>query len=173
MKQSKKFSQKEYEYLLIDGMLGRLSRWLRILGIKTIYLKENSDEDIKNLVKTRNSLLITRDKNLAKSLEKSGMPVILVPQGRFEYVLAYICEKLGIEPKIDLNKTLCPLCGGRLKTVKKEKLQGKVPPKVLEMYTKFYVCEQCGHIYWIGTHIKEMEKTIDKVRRIIYGKTIC
>lgn len=173
MRQSERSSQKEYECILIDGMLGRLSRWLRILGVKTIYLKDKSDEEIKNIVKNKSSLLITRDKALAKVLERDGMPVLLVPQGGFEYVLAYVCEKLGVEPKMDLDKTLCPLCGGKLKKIAKEELRGRVPSKVFYTYTRFYICEKCGHIYWLGTHIKEMEKTLDKVRRIVYGKTVC
>ncbi len=162
-----------FSKVYLDGMLGRLTRWLRILGINSVFLGDLDDRKIPEIVSGSNEVFLTRDKLLAKKLLKIGIKVILVPTGNFEDVLAYVCEHLNIVPTVDLDKTLCPICGGRLIRVEKEEVKDRVPEEVYKQYKIFFKCSKCGHIYWLGTHIKEIEKTLEKVRDIIYGKAYC
>ena len=49
-----------------DGMLGKLSRWLRMLGHDVKYSTELNDAELELLAKTENRVLLTKDLELYK-----------------------------------------------------------------------------------------------------------
>ncbi|MGC8835380.1 MAG: Mut7-C RNAse domain-containing protein [Infirmifilum sp.] len=160
--------------VVADGMLGKLSRWLRLLGVRTIYLRDFKDAEIKLFLATHNkAVFLTRDKILYRELIRKNIKALLVPDGPEEDVLAWVLSRLDIKPEFNPEKALCSLCGAPLVKVDKEQIKDNIPLKVRDTYNEFYMCTGCGQIYWLGTHVVEIEKKIEKVRCIIYGKTIC
>lgn len=164
----------EMPEIVLDGMLGKLSRWLRLLGVKTVYLKDVDDAEITRFLRLHSdSFFLTRDRTLHATLEKTGLKSLLVPEGREEDVLAWVLERLGVEPVFEPEKALCSICGSPLRKVGRDEVLGKIPERVLNAYSEFYVCTGCGQVYWLGTHVIEIKRRLEKVRCIIYGKAVC
>jgi len=160
--------------ILVDGMLGKISKWLRILGIKTLYAGTLTDNEIeRELEKHSQIVLLTRDRELYRHAISMGYSALFVPEAPIEDQLSFVLKRLGIEPVLDMSRTLCPLCGSKLVKVSREEVVKEVPRGVLDRYEEFYKCTNCGQVYWRGTHFYEIEKTIEKVRLIMYGKVEC
>jgi uncharacterized protein with PIN domain len=58
---------------LADGMLGKLSRWLRMLGQDVIYSVEFDDSELLELAKREDRVLLTKDLELYKRTIGKGM----------------------------------------------------------------------------------------------------
>ncbi|MFH1448346.1 MAG: Mut7-C RNAse domain-containing protein, partial [Candidatus Micrarchaeota archaeon] len=97
-----------------DLMLKKLARWLRILGVDTVYPEVVEDEDILELAKTENRVLLTQDVELASRAGGYGVESFLVPrEDCFEKQVAAVLKRFEIV--IDYpEKTLCPQCNGLL-----------------------------------------------------------
>lgn len=163
----------KYRLVAVDGMLGQLARWLRMLGVHSLYRGEWRDDELLRLASEEGALLLTRDRELARKARKMGVNVLLLPQAEIFDLLAAVLPVLGVEPVFDQTRALCPLCGSPLRRASGEEVERKVPPRVLAAYSVFYVCSSCGQVYWAGSHMKQIEATLDKVRRIVHGKVVC
>ena len=68
-----------YRVVVVDGMLGKLARWLRMLGVPALYRSSWDDEELLRVLAEPSSLLLTRDKDLARRAAKAGGSVLLLP----------------------------------------------------------------------------------------------
>ncbi|MET1101982.1 MAG: Mut7-C RNAse domain-containing protein [Pyrodictiaceae archaeon] len=154
---------------IVDAMLGDMARWLRLLGYDTIYAGNMRDPEIARLAMRENRVLLTRDKGLYIFAKHRGVKVLLLSdEANIVERLAYVSKKLGIELIVDPNRSRCPVCNGRLVKVKDKKLvMDKVPRRVYETYSEFWVCTRCGQVYWRGSHWRSIERIVMEARRII------
>jgi uncharacterized protein with PIN domain len=60
----------------------------------------------------------------------------------------------------------CILCNRRLRSLEKEKMEGKVPDFVFAHQISFFGCPQCGRIYWQGSHSSAMSRIAEEVRAL-------
>jgi len=162
-----------YRVVVVDGMLGKLARWLRMLGVPALYRSSWDDEELLRVLAEPSSLLLTRDKDLARRAAKAGGSVLLLPQAQVEDLLAIVLPALGVEARFDQERALCPLCGSPLRRVDPGEVAGRVPERVAGTYSEFYVCAECGQVYWKGSHMRQIESTLEKVRWIVHGKVVC
>ena len=148
---------------IADMMLGRLARWLRLYGHDTLYGIENDDEIIE-VARKEGRVILTKDVALARKAEKLGVKVFLLRSNSLEEQVEEL-KRLGVEFKeLFPANARCPKCNGPIRAVPKEVVKGKVPSKVYENYNEFYVCENCGQIYWPGKQWREMLKIDRRLR---------
>jgi len=148
---------------IADMMLGRLARWLRLYGYDTLYGIEDDDEIIEVALK-EGRVVLTKDVALAERAERLGVNVFLLRSNSLEGQVEEL-KRLGVEfGELFPANARCPKCNGPIKAVSKEVVKGKVPPRVYENYNEFYVCENCGQIYWPGKQWREMLKMDKKLR---------
>lgn len=132
---------------VVDSMLGKLARWLRILGFDTLYFRDMNDEELIRIANERGSYLLTRDRELYLRASPKG---VLIREMELDGQLKEVAQVLSLH-RYDLP-TRCPLCNTVLKRVEKDSVAGKVPAGTLEHYSEFYICPGCGKIYWHGSH---------------------
>jgi len=150
---------------IADMMLGRLARWLRLYGHDTLYGIED-DEEIIETAKRENRVILTKDVALARRAERLGVNVFLLRSNSLEDQVAEL-KRLGVEfGELFPANARCPKCNGPIKAVPKEAVRERVPPKVYERYDEFYVCQNCGQIYWPGRQWEEMLKIDEKLREL-------
>jgi len=136
-------------FFLVDLMLLRLGRWLRLIGQDVaIPNRSFSDRELLQKAKTENRTLLTADKRLAEECRAAGVDCILIKTFRIEGQLEEI-EKLGIPLELDPRR--CTLCNGPLQKVDCQELAT-------------WQCESCGKLYWKGSHWKKMEKMLESIR---------
>ena len=86
--------------LIADCMLGRLARWLRILGLDTAYDRAIPDDALIRRCRQEGRALLTRDRALAgrRVLRNSGVVVLLVESDQPDRQLAQTLRDLGMAP---------------------------------------------------------------------------
>ncbi len=144
------------ERFIVDRMLGRLAKWLRILGYDTIYWR---GDDARALMEMgRGRIFLTRTAKFPRGGGFQG--IIVVREDDPKLQLRNIIGKLGL--KVDERRIFsrCLLCNQQLGKVPKEEVEGRVPDFVFSAYSEFRSCPQCSRIYWKGTHQENMRMKI-------------
>ena len=146
----------DYRFI-VDTMLGKLGRWLLLLGYDVEYFRGEKDEEMIALSKKEDRIIITRDTHLA--LERFPEKSFLVKSTRFWEQLGRVIRSFPL----DFSKTFmtrCPRCNVLTKPVRKEDVIGELPEKVKTWATVCFRCPECGHLYWDGTHAIEMMRLL-------------
>ncbi len=151
----------KYDFV-VDAMLGKLARWLRVMGYSVYYDPKLEDKDLLQVADRQATILVTRDRLLAYRANKLGIKAILVGED-LEDQLKALADKCGLSIGINLNRTRCPKCNARLKETCREHVKDKVPQEILRLYEKFYLCLRCGSVYWLGSHYLNMQKKLHKL----------
>jgi uncharacterized protein with PIN domain len=141
---------------LCDRNLGKLSKWLRILGYDTLWDQGDADHGFLRKAGREGRIALTRKGNLG------GDPgrLIVVRADRVEGQIGEILEALTLKPDPRNRMTLCLRCNVILEAVKKEDVEGAVPAYVYQNSTCFRKCPICGRIYWPGTHVRNVEELL-------------
>ena len=159
-------------HFLLDGMLGKLTRWLRMIGYEATYTNDASDRDLLSRAKQESLILLTSDEELYRTAIARGIDSFLV-QGRTEEErLANLSERYHLTLQIDTTKSKCPMCGTSLREATKAEAEKLVPPATFKVYQSFWLCEnqKCAKVYWQGSHWKKIEQTLENARKIVEGK---
>ncbi len=152
---------------IADAMMGELARWLRIMGYDTLYNRNYRDKQIINIARATGRIIVTSDRGLHSRARKMGLKSIYIASHRVEERLAELALQAGITLEADPSKSRCPECNGELiRVTDKEKVKDRVPPGSLNTYNEFYVCVNCGKVYWKGGHWRNIERILYEARRL-------
>jgi uncharacterized protein with PIN domain len=137
---------------VLDGMLGSLARWLRMMGHDVIYSNIMDDLELLAIAKKENRFLFTRDLALYQQATAKGIETYYVEGVTEPERLAEIARRFQIPLAVDMEKSRCPKCNGKLNPVPKEEVADKVEKNTLIYYDAFWLCPTCGAVYWQGAH---------------------
>ncbi len=153
---------------LVDGMLGGLARWLRILGQEVRYDARAMDNDLLRIAQEENMILLTRDKELyQRAIAREIMSALLLGETE-EQRLAQIGKTFGVSLEPIMATTKCPECGSDLNETSKNDVTDKVPQASIKLYNQFWKCadQNCGKVYWVGSHWKQIRQTLGKASKL-------
>jgi len=150
-----------------DVMVGRLSRWLRLLGYDT-RSDVLEDEELLRTAEEEERILLTRDKDLINRAQRKKINSVYIGAPDLEGQILQLFRALGRNSiELDPDKSRCPLCNGRLEKVGVDDLEGNVPPKVLEYHSEFWRCLSCKKVYWMGRHWENIRKKINDANSLL------
>ncbi len=147
---------------VVDCMLGKLSKWLRILGFDALYMNKAEDRDLLLLARRENRTLLTKDHALLHSA--AGLPCLYIESDSWPEQLVQVLDAFKLRGKVRPHSR-CLACNAGLRRIPKKSAQNLVPPFVLARASSFAACPACGRIFWPGTHFRDMDRTIDRVLR--------
>lgn len=159
-------------HFLLDGMLGKLARWLRMMGYEATYLNNYGDRDLLLIAKRDSLTLLTSDQELYRTAVGRGIETFLV-EGRTEAErLAALAERYNLDLRIDTRISRCPVCGTLLKETPSSQVKDLVLPATFKVYKTFWVCSnpECHKVYWQGSHWKKIEQTLQAAGKILDNK---
>jgi len=145
---------------MADAMLGRLARWLRILGYDTAYEKVIADEVLIERVARENRWLLTRDGYLAQRKVLRGR-YTLIERDDLAGQLRQLHQDLKID--LDLNRRRgyrCADCNVVLISLSRDDARPLVPPFVAQHYREFFQCPHCRRAFWPGTHWDDLRSRL-------------
>ncbi len=148
--------QPQSQNLLADGMLGRLARWLRILGYDTAFDPQADDWTLVRRARAEARLLLTRDRQLAN---RRGTPALLIESEELADQVQQVVATVGPPPEGAFTR--CPVCNERLASLSREAARERVPPHVYRTQQEFRLCPACNRVYWRGTHWQRMREALD------------
>jgi hypothetical protein len=145
-----------------DAHLVGLAHMLRMLGFDTLYDNHFHDDDIVAICEQDGRIVLTRDRELLKRRT--------VTHGCYVHALKSEQQLHEIVERLDLARsakpfTLCLHCNVPLHPVDKAVVYDRLPPKVQEHYKKFSTCNQCGRVFWEGSHWRNMRRVLDDLFR--------
>jgi len=153
---------------LADVMLKKLARWLRILGVPTLYAGDYSEDDdeIIKLAMRKKAVLLTLDKKLFEKA-RDYVSAAILSSTRLERQLVQLAKEYCLDFGAFPARTICPHCNGAIKEVQKERVKKKVFAAVYRRHEKFWLCQnrKCGKVYWEGSHWKKIKETAARVAR--------
>ncbi len=151
---------------LADGMLGKLTRWLRMLGCDVRYYNDLGDDELVKVAIEESRVLLTRDAQLFGRASKNNVQVYLVKSQTETGNLAEIAQQFNLKLEIDASNSRCPKCNAMLEPVPKGEVGDKVPQATMQMQNEFWKCAGCGQIYWHGSHWQKILRTLQDAKAL-------
>lgn len=139
-----------------DRMLGRLARWLRLLGFDTAYPDDIGDRELVRLARTTGAVLLTRDTALVAS---PGVKVLFITSDRLEEQLAQVGSAVGVALRLS-EFGRCPRCNEVLRPCPRADVRDRVPEHVYYAHDEFAECPKCLQVYWRGSHWESARRAL-------------
>jgi len=146
--------------VLLTRELGRLAKWLRILGIDAGYFSEENTSSLIIQALKDDRMILTRNHRIPQA---RGMKVVLINSERIKEQITEALGALGIKPDLKMMFTRCIICNEELVYIEKEKIRERVPEYVFNTQKDFINCPKCNRIYWQGTHWGNVTKTLEEI----------
>ncbi len=143
-----------------DRMLGKLAKWLRILGYDTFYSRTLSNDRFLALA-DEGRILLSRNTRLVGKMAPDGLLFIEANDPKMQ--LQGLIRLLGLKPDPDKFFSRCTVCNGLLEPVESEDVVGKVPDHIWTRHNRFSECKTCGRIYWPGSHLTRSRREIRRL----------
>lgn len=146
---------------IADNMLGKLAKYLRMMGYDTLFPAPQCAKDLINLSKDENRVILTRDSILIRDFKPENC--LFIKSQCFSDQLIQVIKTYNLEINSDRFFTLCLICNKPLIDISKDEIKEKVPEKVYLSYKNFRQCTSCSRVYWRGGHTQRMERKLNTI----------
>lgn len=142
-----------------DRTLGRLARWLRIIGQDVVHGRHLWGKGLVRAAAQERRVILTRDRRLCR---RNPDRCIFIRDDHFRDQLKQVVAACGLDPFAALL-TRCVECNGLLRPIAREQVEDAVPPHVFETQETFSACPGCRRVFWPATHRQHM---VDELARM-------
>jgi uncharacterized protein with PIN domain len=144
---------------VLDGHLGRLARYLRLLGLDCAYDPEWPDAEIVAVGVEQRRIVLTRDVGLLMHavLEHGYYVRSIEPVAQLDEVVRRYDLRGRVAPF-----TRCMVCNGSLVVVEKEMIVDRLEAGTVRAYDDFRQCGGCGRAFWKGAHYPHLRGIVDR-----------
>ena len=151
---------------IADNNVGKLARWLRLIGYDTLLFKHKDDGQMIGTALNEDRVILTKDTQFMKRrlVTNGELKVILISQDDPENQIQEVVRKSNLNYHFN-PFSLCLECNQTLVHRGKEEVHSRVPPHVFETQTQYTECPACHRIYWQGTHWQAMVKKLRDLQR--------
>lgn len=144
---------------LVDTNLGRLARYLRLLGFDCLYRNDYGDDIVAKIASEQQRTVLTRDRTL---LQRK-----IITYGYFVRASLPKIQTKEVMKRFDLYALIRPLtrcthCNGQLVEIDKQKIEHRLKPLTKKHYDRFLVCSECDQIYWEGSHCMRVKRLVSE-----------
>ena len=150
---------------VLDVHLGKLARYLRLIGLDALYRNDYDDPTIVLISRHQQRIILTRDRGILKTgtvthgywLRETD------PREQLREVVRVFDLKGSIRKGNIKPFTRCLRCNGELRPVDKSEVVEQLPLDVREAYEQFVRCAGCDKVYWAGTHYQRMQEVVGEL----------
>ena len=149
---------------IVDSNVGKLARWLRMMGYDTVFFDGSDDSQMVARAVTEGRIILTRDTEILKRrvVTSGRLTVILINSEEPEQQMRQVLYALNLDCQYK-PFTLCLECNQPLVEKIKEQVKDLVPPYVFQTQNQYMECPVCHRIYWRGTHWEAMTRRLEKL----------
>ena len=152
---------------VLDVHLGRLAKYLRLLGFDTLYDRKFADAELAE-ISSSGRILLTRDRGLLKRKAITHGYLIRSVKPRHQVV--------EVMRRFDLAKqtnpfTRCLSCNEPLRRISKNQIMDRVEDRTRRFYDEFSICSGCDKVYWKGSHYMAMKTLVNAIKSELGNKT--
>ena len=149
---------------IVDLNVGRLAKWLRIMGYDTLFINGLEDDELVRIALKEERILLTKDNGiLRRGVVSSGkIKAFLIESDHVKEQLRQVVQTLNLER--DSNPfSRCLECNQPLIPRQKEEVKDLVPPYVFRTQDQYMECPDCHRMYWRGTDWQRMTQEIEEL----------
>ncbi|WP_305906620.1 Mut7-C RNAse domain-containing protein [Methylomarinum sp. Ch1-1] len=134
---------------VVDSNLGRLARYLRLLGFDCLYRNDYRDVEVAEIANRQRRIVLTRDRLLLrrKIITHGYFVRASLPREQVKVILRRFDLYRAVKPF-----SRCMRCNSVLVDVNKKQVLERLEPLTREHYRDFKRCDRCGQVYWRGSH---------------------
>ncbi len=144
----------------VDCMLGKLAKWLRILGFDTLYFRFIEDSALLMMAQEEDRILLTRDRDLFRRAGREH--AFFISSEAWRSQLEQVLESFDLKERTAVFSR-CLECNHSLRVLSRSAAGNLAPSHVLEKALSFSLCPGCGRVFWKGTHQKRMQRMIEQI----------
>ena len=145
---------------VLDVHLGKLARYLRLIGLDSLYRNDYSDERIVRLSVNEHRTILTRDRGILKRSAVTHGYWLRHTNPREQ--LAEVVRVFDLWNRIK-PFCRCIACNGKLRRADQESVLEKIPPRTARDFERFSQCEACGRVYWRGSHYGRLARLVQEL----------
>lgn len=148
---------------IADNNVGKLARWLRMVGFDTLSFNGANDAEMVIAAEAEERIVLTRDTGIMerRPITSCKVQAILIESDRLDQQILQVVSTLKIGKSQLKPLTLCLECNRLLMPRTKAEVKDRIPPYVFKTQEQFVECPRCNRIYWKGTHWQAMQRKID------------
>jgi uncharacterized protein with PIN domain len=148
---------------IVDTNVGKLARWLRILGYDTLFINEIDDDELIDIGLREKRVLLTRDTQimLRRVVTSGRLKAILIESDDVKEQLRQVVRMMRLDQKRKFSR--CVECNEPLVPKTKDEVQQLVPPYVFKTQSNYYQCPSCQRVYWRATHWQRMNRELEAI----------
>jgi len=152
---------------IVDHNVGKLARWLRMMGYDSEFFNGSDDGEMVATALTEGRVILTRDTQIMKrGVVTSGrLKAVLIKSDEPEQQMRQVVETLNLDCQFGLF-TICLECNQPLEERSKQQVKDLVPPYVFQTQSQYVECPACHRIYWKGTHWQAMTERLEKFMKV-------
>jgi len=147
---------------IVDVHLGKLARYLRMLGFDTAYSREWKNAILIDLSLREKRIILTRNTGVLK--HKRVTHGYWLRHHEPLQQLREVLRALDLFGQVRAF-TRCMDCNGLSHRADKALIQDQVDPGILQRFNEFNQCSDCGKIFWQGSHHQHMLSLISKIQQ--------
>jgi len=150
---------------IVDINVGKLARWLRIMGYDTLLFTGDDDWHMIVIALKEDRIIITRDTQIMKRrvVTSGRLKAIFITSDEPEQQIQQVIENLKLDCQLR-PFTICLECNQPLLERSKQEVADRVPPYVLQTQSEYVECPACHRIYWKGTHWQAMTRKLQRFK---------
>lgn len=146
---------------VLDVHLGKLARYLRLLGFDTSYDRAHADPRLAAIATKERRILLTRDKGLLKRKAVTRGYWLRNTEPRLQ--IAEVVEALDLYSAVRVFSR-CMVCNHTLETVDEALVRDELPAGLRGRLGWISRCQGCGRLYWPGSHY---DRLVDLITHLI------
>jgi uncharacterized protein with PIN domain len=147
---------------IVDCMLGKLAKWLKIFGFDAQFFSKIEDDELLAIAMKEGRILLTRDTGLIQRAK--DVETLFLESEEWQVQVRQVMEHFNLREKVAPH-TRCIDCNVELKNLPKKNAKNLVSSFVFERTDSFALCPNCSRVFWRGTHFKDMEIQIQEILR--------
>jgi uncharacterized protein with PIN domain len=141
-----------------ERTLGKLAKWLRLLGFDTIFEGQNSGDTFSKSLQS-GRILLTRTR--AVQTQYGTRQHLFIQSDQVRNQIQQVIHELGIVFQDIRPFSRCLSCNVKITKIEKDAVFGQVADYVWETHDIFHTCPECKRIYWPGSHTRHSMERIE------------
>ena len=147
---------------IVDHNVGKLARWLRMMGYDTLFFSGDNDSRMVTLAQKEGRVILTKDTQIMRRrvVTTGQIKAVLIRGDKPEAQMHQVVSTLNLNPRFH-PFSLCLECNQPLVAKAKPQVKELVPAYVFQTQSQYMECPRCRRIYWQGTHWQAMTRKLE------------
>lgn len=143
---------------ICDFHLGKLARLLRFCGFDSLWNHAWRETTLARLAGQEDRIVLSRHRALLK--RKTLTIGMLIRSNDADRQLVEVLQRFRITDRIT-HPGRCATCNGALMFTPRDKVTAPIPPRTAAWKDGYWVCRQCGQLFWDGTHVEHLKNRVE------------